>query len=34
MVAALGAHLVAAGSPPSDLHIPADPGLPVAAVLV
>jgi N6-L-threonylcarbamoyladenine synthase len=34
MVAALGAHLVAAGSPPSDLHIPTDPGLPVAAVLV
>jgi N6-L-threonylcarbamoyladenine synthase len=34
MVAALGAHLLAAGAPPSRLHIPADPGLPVADVLV
>jgi len=34
MVAALGAHLLAAGAPPSALHIPADPGLPVADVLV
>ena len=34
MVAALGAHLLAAGAPASRLHIPADPGLPVADVLV
>ena len=34
MVAALGAHLLAAGAKPSDLRIPADPGLPVDEVLV
>jgi len=34
MVAALGAHLLAAGARPSALHIPADPALPVADVLV
>jgi N6-L-threonylcarbamoyladenine synthase len=34
MVAALGVHLLAAGARPSALDIPADPGLPVADVLV
>lgn len=34
MVAALGAHLLAAGAPPSDLGIPADPALPVTTSLV
>ncbi len=34
MVAALGAHLVAAGATPSSLDIPADSGLPVTEVLV
>jgi N6-L-threonylcarbamoyladenine synthase len=34
MVAALGAHLVAAGAEPSTLFIPADPALPVVDVLV
>jgi N6-L-threonylcarbamoyladenine synthase len=34
MVAALGAHLVAAGAPPSALDLPADPGLPVTTVIV
>jgi N6-L-threonylcarbamoyladenine synthase len=34
MVAALGAHLLAAGAPPSQLDIPADPALPVADVLL
>jgi len=34
MVAALGAHLLAANAPPSALDIPADPTLPVVAVLV
>jgi N6-L-threonylcarbamoyladenine synthase len=34
MVAALGAHLLAAGATPSELDIPADPALPVADVLV
>jgi N6-L-threonylcarbamoyladenine synthase len=34
MVAALGAHLLAAGATPSELDIPADPALPVAEVLV
>ena len=34
MVAALGAHLLTAGAPPSALDIAADPGLPVADVLV
>jgi N6-L-threonylcarbamoyladenine synthase len=34
MVAALGAHLLAAGAAPSTLHIPADPALPVVDVLV
>jgi N6-L-threonylcarbamoyladenine synthase len=34
MVAALGAHLLIAGAPPSALDIAADPGLPVADVLV
>jgi N6-L-threonylcarbamoyladenine synthase len=32
MVAALGAHLVAAGHPPSSLDLPADSGLPVTTV--
>lgn len=34
MVAALGAHLLAAGAEPSTLRIPADPALPVVDVLV
>jgi N6-L-threonylcarbamoyladenine synthase len=34
MVAALGAHLLAAGATPSELDIPADPALPVMEVLV
>jgi len=34
MVAALGAHLVAAGAPPSPLDLPADSSLPVTRVLV
>jgi N6-L-threonylcarbamoyladenine synthase len=34
MVAALGAHLLAAGAPPSQLDIPADPGLPITTSLV
>ena len=34
MVAALGAHLLAAGSPPSAFEIPADPALPVTTSLV
>lgn len=34
MVAALGAHLLAAGAPPSPLDIPADPGLPITTSLV
>jgi N6-L-threonylcarbamoyladenine synthase len=34
MVAAIGAHLLAAGAPPSALTIPADPALPVAHVRV
>ena len=34
MVAALGAQLVAAGAPPSDLDIPADSGLPITDVLI
>ena len=34
MVAALGAHLLAAGAPPSPLDIPADPALPVTTSLV
>jgi len=34
MVAALGAHLLAAGATPSPLDIPADPGLPVTTSLV
>jgi N6-L-threonylcarbamoyladenine synthase len=34
MVAALGAHLVAAGHPPSALDLPADSGLPVTTVAV
>ncbi|HEY0639360.1 MAG TPA: tRNA (adenosine(37)-N6)-threonylcarbamoyltransferase complex transferase subunit TsaD [Pseudonocardiaceae bacterium] len=34
MVAALGAHLVAAGSTPSTLYVPADPAMSVADVLV
>lgn len=34
MVAALGAHLVAAGVPPSRLDLPADPALPVTTVRV
>jgi N6-L-threonylcarbamoyladenine synthase len=34
MVAALGAHLVAAGRSPSTLDLPADPGLPVTTVAV
>ena len=34
MVAALGAHLVAAGLPPSSLELPADSGMPVTDVLV
>lgn len=34
MVAALGAHLVAAGERPSALDLPADPGLPVTTVTV
>lgn len=34
MVAALGAHLLAAGASPSDLDIPADPGLPITTSLV
>jgi N6-L-threonylcarbamoyladenine synthase len=34
MVAALGAHLLAAGASPSPLNIPADPGLPITTSLV
>lgn len=34
MVAALGAHLLAAGAPPSDFGIPADPALPVTTSLL
>ncbi|MEO7194406.1 MAG: tRNA (adenosine(37)-N6)-threonylcarbamoyltransferase complex transferase subunit TsaD [Pseudonocardiaceae bacterium] len=34
MVAALGAHLLAAGAPASPLDIPADPGLPITTSLV
>jgi len=34
MVAALGAHLVAAGCSPSSLDLPADPGLPITRVAV
>jgi N6-L-threonylcarbamoyladenine synthase len=34
MVAALGAHLVAAGAKPSPLDLPADSSLPVTQVLV
>ncbi len=34
MVAALGAHLLAAGAPPSQLDIPADPSLPITTSLV
>lgn len=34
MVAALGAHLLAAGAPPSALDIPADPALPITTSLV
>jgi N6-L-threonylcarbamoyladenine synthase len=34
MVAALGAHLVAAGAAPSKLDIPADPGLPITTSVV
>ncbi len=34
MVAALGAHLLAAGAPPSSLDLPADSALPVTEVLV
>jgi tRNA N6-adenosine threonylcarbamoyltransferase len=34
MVAALGAHLLAAGAPPSRLDISADPGLPITTSLV
>jgi N6-L-threonylcarbamoyladenine synthase len=34
MVAALGAHLLTAGAPPSPLDIPADPGLPITTSLV
>ncbi len=34
MVAALGAHLVAAGRAPSALDLPADPGLPVTMVAI
>jgi N6-L-threonylcarbamoyladenine synthase len=34
MVAALGAHLLAAGASPSPLDIPADPGLPITTSLV
>ncbi|HEX2300309.1 MAG TPA: tRNA (adenosine(37)-N6)-threonylcarbamoyltransferase complex transferase subunit TsaD, partial [Pseudonocardiaceae bacterium] len=34
MVAALGAHLLAAGAPPSPLDIPANPALPVTVSLV
>ncbi|MGH3752690.1 MAG: tRNA (adenosine(37)-N6)-threonylcarbamoyltransferase complex transferase subunit TsaD [Pseudonocardiaceae bacterium] len=34
MVAALGAHLLAAGAPPSQLDIPADPALPITTSLV
>ncbi len=34
MVAALGAHLLAAGAPPSSLELPADSALPVTEVLV
>jgi N6-L-threonylcarbamoyladenine synthase len=34
MVAALGAHLLAAGAPPSHLNIPADPSLPITTSLV
>ncbi|MGH3670809.1 MAG: tRNA (adenosine(37)-N6)-threonylcarbamoyltransferase complex transferase subunit TsaD [Pseudonocardiaceae bacterium] len=34
MVAALGAHLLAVGAPPSYLDIPADPGLPITTSLV
>ena len=33
MVAALGAHLVAAGAPPSSLEVGTDPGLPVTTTL-
>jgi N6-L-threonylcarbamoyladenine synthase len=34
MVAALGAHLLAADAPPSALNIPADPALPITTSLV
>ncbi|GAA1877485.1 tRNA (adenosine(37)-N6)-threonylcarbamoyltransferase complex transferase subunit TsaD [Pseudonocardia ailaonensis] len=34
MVAALGAHLVHTGAQPSDLHLPANSGLPVTEILV
>jgi N6-L-threonylcarbamoyladenine synthase len=34
MVAALGAHLLAAGAPPSEFDLPADPGLPITTSLV
>lgn len=34
MVAALGAHLLAASAPPSPLDIPADPGLPLTVSLI
>ncbi len=34
MVAALGAHLLAAGAPPSAFEIPADPALPITTSLV
>ncbi len=34
MVAALGAHLLAAGAPPSDPGIPADPSLPITTSVV
>jgi N6-L-threonylcarbamoyladenine synthase len=34
MVAALGAHLLAAGAPPSPLNIPADPSLSITTTLV
>jgi N6-L-threonylcarbamoyladenine synthase len=34
MVAALGAHVVAAGRQPSALDLPADPALPITTVTV
>jgi N6-L-threonylcarbamoyladenine synthase len=34
MIAALGAHVVASGAPPSPLDMPANPGLPVETVVI